>query len=406
MMRIRPNPCPALALGLLTVLSTSASAQTTSPYYLGTSLGLTHVSNVFRDANANNGDRVVSLGLLGGLDQRFGRQRVTLDASLQDNRYNVNRDLNNRSYSLRSALEWQTVHDLSGTVSATSNRSLADFNAGNGVDPIFKKNTERDDEYSAITRLGVGTRYSVEGGLTHRRRDFSAAEYDRFVYQQNTGSLGVYATPGANVKLGLAARRTKGKYPRYPIFFLGFPVGSQPNDFSRNDFDFTTVWTTGGSSSLNTRISSTRTRYNLASEVLANGVSTASRNFRGTTGAVGWSWLPTAKLKLGVQFTRDAGQESLVQAADVNRVYNSWRLNANYALTAKLGLTASASTNRSHRSNNTFDNDNGGVLGVQWAYSRSLSLGCQYNHSGRDSSTLVYIYSANSFGCTGQALIY
>src|SRR5207244_3499143 len=132
-------------------------------------------------------------------DQRLGRQHLKLDGSVQDNRYNHIRDLNNQSYTVRAALDWQTVNDLSGTLSAKSDRSLADFNVGNGVTQIFKKNTERNDEYQAIARLGVGTRYTLEGGWLYRRRDFSAEEYDRFVYHQGTASLGIYATPAGNV---------------------------------------------------------------------------------------------------------------------------------------------------------------------------------------------------------------
>lgn len=394
-------PRHILPLLLAAALSGPTLAQDSSPYYLGGSFGLSHVSNVYRQSTAGNSDRVLSTGLLAGLDQRFGRQRLSVDGSLQHNRYSENRGLDNQSYALRGALDWQTAGNLSGTISANSSRSLADFNIGNGIDPIFKKNTERNDEYRALARLGVFTRYTVEAGLSHRRRNFSASEYDRFVFRQNTGSLGLYAMPGGNVRLGLVGRHTKGQYPRYPIFFLGFPVSSERNDFTRTDVDFTTSWSTGGTSSLNTRISRSRTQNSLAS----------LRDFSGTTGAIGWTWQPTAKLNLGLQYARDTGQETLARAADVNRLYRSWQLNSSYALTGKLTLNASANANRSRRTadanfTEAFDNDKSYSLGGRWAFSRGLSLGCQVNHASRDSSTPQYVYSANSYGCTGQAIVY
>lgn len=382
-----------------------ALAQTddTTPFYVGGSVGVSHVSNVFRQASANNSDTVVSTGLLAGVDQRFGRQHLTVDGVLQHNRYSTNSELNNQSHTLRTALAWQTVGHLSGTLSASSSQSLADFNIGGGVNPIFKKNTERSDEYAALVRLGMATRYSIEGGLTHKRRSFSATEYDRFIYRQDTGQLGIYATPGGNVKLGLVGRHTKGKNPRYPVFFLGIPVGVAPNDYARDDIDFTTQWSTGGSSTLNTRLSRSRLKHSLES----------LRDFSGTTGAVGWNWQPTGKIRLGVQYSRDTGQETATSVGDVNRIYSNWRINGDYALTGKISLNANVSRNRGSRAadsgialTDAFNSDKAYGIGLRWAYSRGLSLACQYNRASRDSSVPQYVYSASSYGCTGQALFF
>ena len=417
-MPIKPSR-PPHRIRLLTALAAAAAfaqpaqAQTddSAPFYVGASLGVSHVSNIYRLSNATNSDTVVSAGVLGGLDHRMGRQHLKLDGSLQDNRYATNSSLNNHSYSVSGALDWQTVGDLSGTLSAKSDRSLADFNIGSGIAPIFKKNTESNDEYQAIARLGVGTRYSIEAGWDYRRRDFSALEYDIFVFHQNTASLGVYATPAGNVTLGLVGRHTRGQNPRYPVGVAFDPntlqpvVVTEPNDFTRNDLDFTTHWNTGGSSSLDTRISRSRSSKGL----------TGLTNFGGTTGALGWNWQATSKLQLGLQVSRDTGQESQIRAADVNRLYTTWQVNGSYALTGKLSLNANASANRNHRTRDAsattstfdaFENNRFYSVGLRWAYSRSFSLGCQYDHSSRDSSVPQYVYSAGSYGCTGQAILY
>lgn len=410
------NPHAPGRLALLAALAALAQpalaqqqADDTTPYYFGGSLGVARVTNLYRASNATNDDTVTSIGLLAGMDQRLGRQHLTLDGSLQNNRYSTYSDLDNSSYSLRGALNWQTVANLSGELSAKSSRALADFNIGGGVTPIFTKNVERNDEFAALARMGVATRFTLEGGWTHRRRDFSAVEYDRFVFSQDTGSLGIYGTPGANVKLGLVGRHTTGRYPRYPVGVAIDPgtqlpvIVSAPNDFTRNDIDFTTNWSTGGSSTLNTRLSRSR---------LKNGLQ-GLRDFNGTTGAVGWDWRPTAKLQLGLQYLRDTGSESMIRAIDLNRVYTSWQLDANYALTAKLGVNASASRGRSRRVADSstpvadsFDNDKTYSLGLRWAISRGLSLGCQYSYVSRDSSVPQYVYTASSYGCTGQALFF
>lgn len=406
-----------LALAAASTLVQAAHAQTddAAPFYVGGSLGVSHVSNIYRQADSSNSDTVVSAGVLGGLDESLGRQHFKLDGFLQDNRYSTNRDLNNQSYSLRGALDWQTVGNLSGTLSAKSDRSLADFNIGSGVDPIFKKNIEREDEYQAVARVGVTTRYTLEAGWLHRQREFSAEEYSRFAFRQDTGSLGVYATPAGNVRLGLVGRHTKGKNPRYPIGVTLAPDPVDPtklrlvvvndvNDYSRDDFDFTTRWSTGGSSTLNTRISRSRTK---------NSLNTLLRDFSGTTGSVGWNWQPTGKLQFNVQYARDTGQETEVRAADLNRIYTSWQFGASYAATGKLSFSAKASRNRGRRTSDTgvvvadaFDDNNAYNIGVRWTFSRSFSLGCQYDHASRDSSVPQYVYSAGSYGCTSQAILY
>jgi hypothetical protein len=405
----RPTLLAAVAVVATHVRPALAQTDDAAPFYVGGSAGVSHVSNIYRQADSNNSDTVVSLGVLGGLDERLGRQHLKLDGSLQDNRYSSNKQLNNQSYSLRTALEWQTVGHLSGTLSAKSDRSLADYNIGNGAQPIFTKNTERNDEYLALARLGVGTRYSLEGGWTRLKRNFSAPEYDRFVYSQNTGSLGFYAFPGASTKVGVAARHTKGKNPRYPIGLIENPtthevfIVTDVNDYTRNDVDLTLRWETGGSSALNTRISRSRTKNSLQD----------LRGFSATTGAIGWDWQTTAKLRMTVQYSRDTGQESFVRGADVNRIYKTWKLGADYAVTGKVSLNASARGNRANRSNDTgvavydaLEDNKFYSLGLRWAYSRSLSLGCQYDHASRNSSVPQYVYSAGSYGCTGQILVY
>lgn len=400
------------ALVAVAAFSQAASAQTddAAPFYAGGSLGVSHVSNVYRQSNAPNSDTVISAGVLAGIDQRLGRQHLTLDGALQNNRYSTNSELNYRSHSLRGALNWQTVGNLSGTLSAKTDRSMADFNIGGGVTPLFKKNIESNDEYRAIARLGVSTRYMLEGGLTQRSRNFSAEQYDRFVYRQNTGSLGIYATPAGNVRLGLVGRHTKGHHPRYPTgFFTIDPQTLLPkditarNDFSRDDVDLTARWTAGGHSTLNARLSRSRTSNSMDQ----------LRDFSGATGSVGWAWRPTAKLQLDLQYTRDTGQENTVRTGDLNRVYTSWQLNTSYALTGKLSLSAGANSNSARRVadsgaalSDALDDTKSYNLGLRWAFSRALSLSCQYDHVSRDSSVAQYVYTANSYGCTGQALIY
>jgi len=380
---------------------TRAQTEDPAPYYVGASLGVSHVSNVYRQNDTPNSDTVVSAGLLGGIDQRLGRQHLTLDGSLQNNRYSTNRELNYRSHSLRGALNWETAGDLSGVLSAKSDRSLADFNSSSLTEPLFKKNIERNEDYRAVARLGVGSRYSLEAGWNNRRRNFSAEEYAPYVYHQNTTWLGAFAMPGGNVRLGLVGRHTEGTNPRY---FTGDPLNPvAPNDYTRNDFDLTANWSAGGHTSLNARISRSKTR---------NSQQNLS-DFHGTTGAVGGTWQPTGKLQFNFQYARDTGQETTVVATDMNRVYTSWQLGTSYAVTGKISLGAKLTNSRTRRDGAVVnagvlasDGTKGHNINLRWAISRAFNLSCQYDHVKRDSNVQLLSYTANSYGCTGQAILY
>ena len=213
--------------------------------------------------------------------------------------------------------------------------------------------------------------------------------------------------PGGNVKLGLVARHTKGQHPRYPIFFLGLSRSVlRPTTTRATTSTSRPTGATGGSSTLNTR-----TQPQPRGE--QSGQPRHASDFSGTTGSVGWNWRPTAKIQLGLQYTRDTGQETTDQPVDVNRIYTSWQLNGSYALTAKLGLNANASRNGSRRDADSgaqladaFDNDKVYGIGLRWAYSRGLSLSCQYNRASRDSSIAAVRLQRQQLRLHRPALVY
>src|SRR6266436_4482934 len=123
--RIALRPMP-LAIGLA---FTHCAMAETSPYYIGVSQAFTHDNNVFR--RPDNGtlpvlaDTLSSTGLLGGIDQPFGRQHFFANGTAATNRHKNLDQLNNTSYGLAAGLDWSTVERLSGNVRASANQSLA-----------------------------------------------------------------------------------------------------------------------------------------------------------------------------------------------------------------------------------------------------------------------------------------
>ncbi|WP_349745217.1 outer membrane beta-barrel protein [Roseateles cavernae] len=391
-----------LAASLLCALPALAQQ---SPYYLGASLGVTHVSNIYRSTpgQPSNSDNVTTATLLAGLDQRIGRQRLFGDASIRANHYENNRTLRNNGYALNAGVDWQTIERLSGQLSVNSNRSLAQFNPGNGAPNITKKNIEQTDQARASVRYGLVSLLSLDGSLTHRRRDYSASEYDRYDYSQNAVSLGVTYRPSSALSLGVAGRYTDGKYPHFRPVTNGF----EADDYTRKDIDLTGTWVASGASTLTGRLSFSKRDASQAS----------SRDFSGGTGSISWKWQPTAKLLINSNLMRDSGDETSFSTngliSDYSRITTSASVNASYELTGKIMLDAGLSLadrdltdpflNTQLKSG---DKTTTLSLGGRWAVNRSTTLGCQLNRDKRTGlSTLSTPYSANSYGCYAQLMV-
>ena len=394
--------CGALA-GLLGGLP-SASAEP-NPYYFGGGLGLTHVSNIFRQAATTNGDRVATASLLAGLDQRFGRERLFGDASLQSNRYQRNDNLNNRSYTVSGGLDWATLERISGTFSGSRSQALASYNVGNGVAPIFKKNVEDNTTLDAMARLGLVTRWSLQAGAGYRSRKFSADEYASLEIRQRRLNVGLFYQPSSDLRLGISPRRTQDKYPRYTLVGGAY----QSSEARRNDIDLTAHWEPSGASSFDARLSAGKSTH-------TGGV---GRDFSGGTGQFSWKWQPAARWVITTAISRDTGLETSFfntsignLSADQNRLTTALQISGNYELSSKIVLSAGASRANSDRrdefldrSTDGHDRDSAYNLGARYQYSRGVQFSCQISHQARDSSTPQYVYTANSYGCNGQMTI-
>ncbi len=383
--------------GLVLVLASAPALAQQSPYYLGSSLSLNHVSNVYRlpEAEVPNSDQVASLALLAGIDKAFGRQRVRLDANLRHNAYRRDKGLNNNSYGLSAALDWQAFSKLSGSVSLRSNRQLAEYNVSTQVEVIRQKNIEQTDQAQLSLRYGLAGKLALEGGLGHQRREFSAPQYRLLNYQQDSASAGLVWRPSGDLRLGLTARHTEGEgFSRVFIFTVR-------NDYRRQDLELGGGWTASAASHLSGRLSLSR----------IDNTTSAVRDYSGVTGRLSWIWEPGAKLRFTTTVARDTVQENYASGAaggssEVNRVANSLNLAANYALTAKIALDAGLQLRHLDRqgAGESDDRSHGINLGLRWQPSRATTLGCQVNSDRRSSDLATLNYSASSYGCYAQIM--
>lgn len=395
------NPL-ALALGL--AFLGCAQAQE-SPWYIGVSQAFTHDSNLFIARKGDEkSDTVSSTGILGGLDLRFGRQHVYADMTASTNRYKKYDQLDNSSYSLNTGLNWQTVEHLSGSFGLIGRRDLGQL-AIPGAPEV--KNTESLRQATARVRYGFASRLGVQAGVQERKLDYSFSTERNF--EERSANVGLtWGTPGSVLTFGVAGRAAKGDAPLYralldPQFpFLGYgPV--TPDEYDRNDVDFTAVWTPSALSTVNARISLTRERHTAITRP----------DFSGVTGGVTWEYKPSDKLKLQTSLERDTGSQTIFSTsllsnflpveANTSRVNTVLGLKAAYELTAKIGLTAAMAYNRgdvSADSGSTVGQSSSKYeFGARYQPTRTISLGCNVAHDSYRS--LKHTIS----GCSAQFVL-
>ena len=408
----RHGPVPtrqhALAAALAIMSSATALAET-SPYVVGASETILHDSNVVRLADGASPpaslyattDWIATTALFAGIDQPFGRQRGYGNVSLRNNHYRYNQDYGNFAYGLSGGLDWSTVERVSGTVSLSSNRTLASFDRGNGNNaPNLVKNLEQTDQFGATAQMGVVTDLSFVGGYQHQSQRFSQVG-DKLV--QNIYNVGTRYRLGGELTLGAGLRFTHGRYP------------DNNDSFKGRNLDLSADWSPSPVSTVTARIGLGKTDHSAAT----------AQDFSGATGALLWNWQPTAKLAFISQLNRATGTDSSFQQvlnsgavttaqADNSRLTTALGLNASFEATAKILL--SAGYNRASRKlTNALANNPGLLLtdadrltrsriGLRYLPTRTIELGCNLAHESRsaDASTLTYAYSARVLSCSAQ----
>jgi len=410
-----PRPClrHALALAACALLSTGAGAET-SPYYLGAAINLNHDNNLLRlgqDRDPQPGytksDTVTALSLVAGIDQPIGRQRVYGSLNVRDNRYANNSRFNNVGYNANLGLDWSTVERISGTLTASSARSLQSFNIGT----VDTRDLETVNSIQGSASIGVVTQYSFEVSGGHRTVRNSEEALQQRDFNQDNARAGVRWRPSGISSFALSVGTTRGQYPRFGRTVSGDLIEDR---FRRSDVELSTSLKPTGASTVDARISRGTTKYDL----------NTARNFSGTTGGVTWGWQPTGKLRVTSSLSRDTGQDSYAPSlftgipttTDYSRLLTTARVAVDYGYSAKVSFGTSLASVTSDvvqtSSLANFTNQASGrnrstifTLSARWVPQRWGQLGCDLSTESRKGSgdpALAYDLSATSFGCYGQ----
>ena len=427
---------PAAAAMAALALPVTAPRAEQNPWYIGVSEMYSHESNLLRLADGqtaeqaqaaqglqgvtlSRGDNLSQTSLLAGLDKPFGRQHAYANVSIRDARYDRNTLYNNVGYTANAGLDWSTAERVAGSLAYSANRSLSSFNSY-GV--TTQKNLESSQNIDASVRVGLVTQYRLVFSLDHRQTHNSDPDptIQSREYNQDAASFGLQWTPRDATTLGLALRETQGRYPKYlqltdplnnPI-----PGAYQADRFKQSSLDLTASLVPSGASTLDARLSYSKTHYDLNQQ----------RDFSGLTGTAGWTWQPRDRLKLSARWYRDVGQNSyattyfnVAGTSDYSQIYNSYRLQADFNATAKLSFTGAlqlvdrtlvTTVNNPLIPANLLDQsgkDSSTVvsLGLRWTPLRSVTFGCDASTERRTatgSAGLTVPLHDNTLSCFGQ----
>ncbi len=406
---------------LLLALSCSAALSQSSPYYIGLSQTLGYDSNLLRlglnetpPDDFFKADSSSTTTLLAGFDQGIGRQRVFANTSLRDTRYQRNSTFDNRGYNVRAGLDWSTVERLSGSVNFSANRNLQRFNSAE-IGFLREKNLETVRTLTTRFSLGLVTEYSLElsGGRTEVSNSLQQAQVQAREFSQDNVALGLRWQPSSISSLGLTVGSTRGRYPKFrtTVDAQQEPTGFAADRFKRDDLEISAAYRPSGASSLEAKVSTGKTVYDLNSQ----------RDFSGLTGRLAWTWQPTGKLLFTTSVTRDTGQDSYATAiftlpatADYSRKNTTWQVSSSYSPSAKISITSSVVYYRGELVR-TIDNpflplaDSGQdnvtqiSLGARWAPLRSTLVGCDLSDQNRrGEGPLGVSLRGTTFSCYGQ----
>jgi exopolysaccharide biosynthesis operon protein EpsL len=163
--------------------------------------------------NASREDHINTVSA--GLDGQWtpGRQVITLDLRVDDNRYAQNNDLNNVSSSDRLVWNWSVGSVLSGQAGADFTRSIAGFVNTN----VYSRNLVNQAEYFGGARYQIGPRWAIFGGIMEADTSLSAIASRANDSNRKSVEAGVeYATSVQN-SFGFEYRYTDASYPNSPI---------------------------------------------------------------------------------------------------------------------------------------------------------------------------------------------
>ncbi len=260
--------------------------------------------------------KMMSLGLK--LSKPISRQKVLLDLSVTESRYDNNPGLDNTGYNGRAALLWQLGNYWDGEVGYRRRRYLAGF-----ADSRFLAKDLITAEHAIVTGgYRFHPRWRIAAELSTRSLEHSAPERRTINFESDGGAVSVtYRTPSDN-SIGLEVRHNKGEYPNRQVNGLSL----FDNNFTENEANALVTWRLTGAMKLDATLGWTERNHDTLS----------ARDFSGGTGKATATWDATGKFRIVLTGNRDIRSFEDTQTSYV--LLNSVSLSPMWAILPKVML--------------------------------------------------------------------
>jgi len=405
-MKIR-MPALRLSAAVLMLCAAGLAAAQSSPWYLGVNQAFSYNSNVYRQIDEfAQSSWWSSTSLVGGFDQRYGRQRFYGSGNVAANVYGQLSELDNTSYGVAAGWDWETVERLSGKLYASYNQSLADY-GGFNVSLQNQKNIEDNAFAYATLEYGLLSLLAADLRLAYSSVRYSLPSYAFNDLDQTSITARVRKEFSGQLTAGVGVAYTDGDY------------AAIDRQFDRYDLFVTGDWRVTGQSTLSGRLGYSWSDY--------TGVNPYDQD--GVTGWLAWNYVPTGKLRFNTRISYDTQANSVftTDGSASGLGQNQWltsglQLSAKYSFSAKTSFNASLELFQQTQERNFgsgpaqgFDNTRNRVtnllLGATWLPSRNWQLNCNLTLNDRNQSRsasqpiTLLPYSAYGGSCSAQFVL-
>ena len=393
----------AVMAAALAGMGPAAHAQATDTLTLTAAATVAQDSNLFRlpsDANlpalvgrdsAADQIAITSVGI--NVSKDYSLQRIELNLTLADYRYQNFSFLNNTSNNYNAAWRWSVTPRLRGNLTTDRKETLNDFTDVRGSQQRNQRVnvTSRLDaayELSGAWRLVAG---AAESSQTNPQDQ--TAEADTVTRSVDAGLRYVYASGS---QWAYTLRSSKGSYNRTATQ----TSAAIDNTFDQSDHELSLRWALDGKSTANFRLTGlNRTHPNLS-----------QRDFSGVSAAANYNLSITGKTSVVVGLTRELGsyQTSISNYAQTDRftLAPSWaisaktllRLSYGYARREYLGAPTALAANVLHRTDTLTDT----ALSFDWQPQPHLTLSAAVQDARRSANLAGLDFQSTTTSISAQ----
>jgi exopolysaccharide biosynthesis operon protein EpsL len=369
----------------------ASSAETGRNLHLFVYGGAYRDSNLFRlpASGTPQSDTWLRLGVGLRADVPVSRQRFTLDAQIDDNRFDKFSQLNNTGTRARGTWLWEAAGNLSGDLGVAREHAMAGFGQ---VQAITTNEMTQTRGFGSANWM-ITPSWRLRGAFNAQEFEAENSARAMFNNEQTDVIVGVDYVSGLENSIGVQMRDSRGEFPNQQVVT---PAGvtTISSHYKEREPAIAVHYNLGGKSSVDARLGHTKRTH----EQLP------ARDYKGSTGSVTFHWTPTPRIMLDATAYRETRAFvtsalgtvlTTIDSAASYVVARGIRFEPRWALTNEITLqlqlleerdTFKADPTLPIGSPEREDKFRAGVIGAGWSPLRALLLTLSFERGKRTSN--------------------